>query len=503
MNAPGSSHYDLAVIGCGPGGFAGAMRALDLGKRVCVIEAGQIGGAGVMWGALASKTMWELAKDYDVARKVDRGYRAAELTVDYTEVRASILAAVEEKQQQMLSQLETFSARRRRIEAPGVTYLRGHARFIDPGRLEVAAADGGGKTMVTADRFLVATGSRPRRLENVATDQHRVLDSDGVLNLRAFPRRLVILGAGIIGCEYATIFSNFGQTQVFLVDSAERIIPYEDPDVSQFVSASLKANKVQIYHSATLRCVVQGTEDIDVVLDLAGGQSRVIKADALLVAIGRTPRLDDLGLETVGIAPDARGFLEVDPSGRVAHQIYACGDVTAHPSLVNLAEMESRHAVAAMFGGPQRILSYRNMSTVMFFKPTLAAVGLNEKACQRKKIAYRVAYFSLALLPRAIAMRATRGFVKIIVGAGGEQKILGMRAAGPQASNTIMSVAMLIDQDRGIHDVLKSLYPHPTMSEAIQECLRLLTGTSVYKPEAFPDLLRIRAWDSQRGYCEG
>jgi dihydrolipoamide dehydrogenase len=502
MNATAAGHYDLAVIGCGPGGFAGAMRAMDLGRRVCVIEAAQIGGAGVMWGALASKTLWELAKDYDVARKQDRGYRAARLSVDFSAVRNVVMAAVRERQAQMRRQLETFSAAGRPAGCPGVTRLHGHARFVDPGRLEVLSA-GNRRTEVTAERFLIATGSRPRRLAQIHCDQQRVLDSDGVLRLKAFPRRLVIVGAGIIGCEYATIFSNFGQTRVDLVDSAERIIPYEDEDVSDFVNASLTADGVRILHSAVLDRVHQGPDGLQVVLKVAGGRRRTIGADALLVAVGRQPRLDDLGLETAGIVPDARGFLEVDADGRVAGRIYACGDVTAHPALVNLAEMEGRHAVEAMFGVSHRPLSYRNMSTVMFFKPTLAAVGLNEKDCQRRTIAYRVACLSLALLPRAIAMRATRGFVKIIAAADGGQKILGMRAAGPQASNTIMSVAMLIDQDRGIHDVLRSLYPHPTMSEAIQECLRLLAGTSIYKPEAFPDLLRLRSWDPDRGYREG
>ena len=499
MPEPANEHYDLCVIGCGPGGFAGAMRAVDLDKRVCLVETGQIGGAAVMWGALASKTMWELAKDYDVARKVDRGYRAAELAVDYAAVRACVIEAVEEKQQQMLSQLETFSPHRRPAGSGTVTYLRGHGRFADAHRLSVALS-GGGHAEVTADRFLVATGSRPRAFDGIATDQCQVLDSDGVLNLKAFPKRLVIIGAGIIGCEYATIFSNFDQTRVFLVDHADRVIPYEDQDVSDFVSANLRANGVKIYHSAALRDIIRSPEQMDVILDFSGGHSEVIKADAVLIAIGRRPQLDDLGLERAGITPDERGFLKVDADGRVVHDIFACGDVTAHPALVNLAEMEGRHAVEAMFGARHQALSYKNMSTVMFFNPTLAAVGLNEKNCQRRGIAYRVAYFSNALLSRAIAMRATSGFVKIIVGDDGEQKILGMRAAGPQASSTIMSVAMLIDQDKAITDVLKSLHPHPTMSEGIQECLRLLTGNSIYKAEAFPDRLRIRAWHPDHGY---
>lgn len=491
-------HYHLCVIGCGPGGFAGAMRAVDLGKRVCVIEADQIGGAGVMWGALASKTLWELAKDYDIAGKVDRGFRVAELSVDYAAVRASVIAAVEEKQQQLLGQFETFAPRNRGPGQGSVTFLRGRARFRNPGQVAVALAEGS-QTVVSADFFLIATGSRPRPLPGIETDQRRILDSDGVLNLTDFPRRLAIIGAGIIGCEYATIFSNFGQTRVSLVDHAERVIPYEDEDISAFVSANLTANGVHIHHSAVLREIRHAPDHLELILDLKAGGSRVLKADAVLVAVGRAPQLDALGLAAAGIAADERGFLQVDADGRVSGRIFACGDVTAHPALVNLAEMESRHAVAAMFGAPRRPLSYRNMSTVMFFKPSLAAVGLNEKACRRRGIAYRVAYFSNALLTRAIAMRATNGFVKILVTDDPAQRILGMRAAGPQASSTIMSVAMLIDQDKGLADVLKTIHPHPTMSEAIQECLRLLSGDSIYKPEAFPELLGIRSWRPEGG----
>jgi len=140
------------------------------------------------------------------------------------------------------------------------------------------------------------------------------------------------------------------------------------------------------------------------------------------------------------------------------------------------------------------------MSTVMFFYPAVAAVGLNEKACRTKGIPYRVATYGNALLPRAIAMRATTGFVKIIVSDDPAQRILGMRAAGPQVSNTIMSIALLIDQGGNAGDVIRSMFPHPTMSEIIQECLRLLVGKSIYKPDAFPDLLRIRRWHPETGF---
>jgi len=491
-------HYDLGVIGCGPGGFATAMRALDLGKHVCIVEGSEIGGAGVMWGALASKTMWELAKDFSIAAQTLRGYRASGLSMDYHAMRDSVLQAVREKQYQMLSQIETFSPRR--WKGPGsLTLKRGWASFVSHHTMAIAYPDGK-REEVQADYFVIASGSRPRAFPGIVTDGERVVDSDSILNLKAFPKRLVIVGAGVIGCEYATIFSNFGQTQVYLVDYAERIIPYEDDDVSDFISSNLANNGVHILHSAILRDIRHFDDYLQVILDYDDGHSQILEVDAALISIGRQPDFSRLQLEKAGITLEADGYLGSNDNCQVKEHVYAAGDVTHGPALVNLAEMEGRFAVKHMYGAKQWPLNYRNMSTVMFFKPAVAAVGLNEKACQRKKIPYRVAYYANALLPRAIAMRSTQGFLKILVNDDDEQKVIGMRAAGPQASNTIMSIAFLMDQDKGIRDALKSVHPHPTMSEGIQDCLRVLLDKSLYKPHAFPNDIKIRRWHPDRGH---
>lgn len=490
--------FDLCVIGCGPGGFAGAMRALDLGKHVCIVEGGEIGGAGVMWGALASKTMWELAKDFAIAAMTDRGYRASGLTIDYRTMMDTVIQAVKEKQYQMLSQMETFSPER--WKGPGsITLKRGWASFAAPNRLKIELPDGK-KEEIHSDFFLIATGSKPRSFPGISTDQVRVVDSNGILNLKAFPKRLIIVGAGVIGCEYATIFSNFGRTQVYLVDHADRILPGEDDDVSDFISAKLQQNGVEILHSSQLRAIHHFDTHLEVILDYADGHSEVLEVDAALISIGRKPNFDCLRLERAGVATDKRGYLSVDDNCCISRHIYAAGDVTHRPALVNLAEMEGRYAVKHMFGHRLHPLNYRNMSTVMFFKPAVAAVGLNEKACQNRKIPYRVAYYANTLLPRAIAMRATHGFLKILVSDDAEQKVLGMRAAGPQASNTIMTIAFLMDQDKSIRDALKSVHPHPTMSEGIQDCLRVLLNKSIYKAQAFPNHIKIRTWHPETGY---
>ncbi len=491
-------HYDLCVIGGGPGGFAAAMRALDLGKHVCIVEGSEIGGAGVMWGALASKTMWELAKDFSIAAETLRGYRASGLRMDYQAMRDSVLQAVREKQYQMLSQIESFSPRR--WPGPGsLTLKKGWAAFVSDHVAAIEYPDGQ-QEEIQADYFVIATGSRPRAFPGIVTDGERVVDSDTILNLKSFPKRLVIVGAGVIGCEYATIFSNFGQTQVYLVDYAERIIPYEDDDVSDFISSNLVKNGVRILHSAILRDIRHFDDYLQVILDYDDGHSEILEVDAALISIGRKANFDCLKLENAGIALDPDGYLATTENCQVKEHIYAAGDVTHRPALVNLAEMEGRFAVKHMYETNRWPLNYRNMSTVMFFKPAVAAVGLNEKACQKQKRPYRVAYYANALLSRAIAMRSTEGFLKIIVSDDNEQKVVGMRAAGPQASNTIMSIAFLMDQDKGIRDALKSVHPHPTMSEGIQDCLRVLLNKSVYKPHAFPNHIKIRRWHPDKGY---
>ena len=392
----------------------------------------------------------------------------------------------------MLSQIESYSPAR--WNGPGsLTLKSGWGKFLSNKEVEVRYPDGTTES-IRARYFLIATGTRPRSLPQVLIDQQRVFNSDGILNLQCFPERLVIIGAGIIGCEFATIFSNFGQTSVYLIDHARSIIPYEDEDVIDFVRDNLVRNKVNINHSARLRSILSKADFLQVILDFEDGHSEVIEADAAFISVGRSFDRSGLGLENIGIETDRSGILKTDENCLLKDNIYAAGDITHHPALVNIAEMEGRYAVKHMFAKSRWPLNYTNMSTVMFFYPAVAAVGMNEKQCRKKKIPYRCAYYSNRFCNRAIAMRATHGFVKILVSDDEEQRILGMRAAGPQVSSTIMSIAHFMDQDKGVADVLKSVYPHPTITEGIEECLRMLLDKSVFKPRCFPEYLKLWRW---------
>jgi dihydrolipoamide dehydrogenase len=487
-------NFDLVIIGSGPAGFSAAMRALDYHKRVCIIETDQIGGAGIMNGALLSKTLWELSADYFVASQVNRGYRASGLTVDFNEVRKTVIRAAKERQYQMLSQIETFSENNG--STGSLTLKYGHARFIDSKHVEITKSQS--KEIVTSDYFLIATGAKPRELEGIIIDGEYFFNSDNIINLKKFPERLIIVGSGIIGCEFATIFSNFKQTEVHLIDRTSRVIPYEDDDLSDYVSKNLEKNGVKIHYQARLRSIRKKNHYLEVVLDYEDNHSKVFEVDAALISVGRIPNTKDLGLENIGLESDHDIYVKTNDhciaDDIKYNHIFAAGDITGHGQLYNIAQTQGRYIIDSIYGKQSEKITYKNMSTLMFFKPEVAAVGLNEKQLQQKMIPYKVAYYSNALVSRTIAMRNTDGFVKIIASNDGENRILGMRAAGPQASAYIVAVAHLIDEKNGLNEVFKTVHPHPGVTEGLEECLRLFNGSSVFKPLAFPEHIKYWEW---------
>ncbi|MCE1199032.1 MAG: NAD(P)/FAD-dependent oxidoreductase [Marinilabiliales bacterium] len=487
-------HFDLAVIGSGPGGLAATMRAVDFGKNVCLIEAGHLGGNGIYNGPLTSKTMWELSADYAVAAAVDRGYRASGLQVDYNLVKKTVLQAAKTKQNQILSQIETYSEDNR--QNGSITLKQGFARFLDRNRLEITSANE--QEIIYAEYIIIATGSVPRPHPDLQIDQKQIVDSDGILNLEKFPERMMIIGSGIIGCEFATIFSNFGQTEVHLLDRTHRVIPFEDDDVSDFVSRNLQKNGVIIHHTANLRTVRKQSDCLEIVLDYEDGHSSVVEVDIILISIGRDPNTQGLSLENAGIETTSKGYLKINEECALSDfgkcNIFAAGDVTGQKALYGVAEEQGRYIVEAIFGKTNFLLDYSHMPTLMFFKPELAAVGANEKMLRAKGIPYKAVYYSNELVNRTIAMRNTRGFVKIMVSNEGTDRILGMRASGPQASAFIVSIAYLINADIRVQEVLQSIHPHPSVTEGIQECLRVFHNQSIFKPKAFPHLIHVTEW---------
>jgi dihydrolipoamide dehydrogenase len=483
--------FDVCVIGSGPAGFAAAMRSYDFEKHVCIIEGGHIGGAGIVNGALSSKTMWELSGDFSIANQTDRGYQASGLKPNYHEVIRTVKQAAGEKQYQILSQIETFS--RKPDCDKSLTLIRGWAKFKDKNTLIINKRDGS-QVEITADDFIVATGSTPREHPTIKTDGERIIHSDHMDKLKAFPKRIMIVGAGIVGCEFATIFANFGQTKVHLLDSQQKVIPFEDEDVSDYVNEKLEEIGVIMHHKASLREVRRENNHIDVILDHEDGHVVVVPVDVVLISIGRIPLTKDIGLEEIGATITERGLLQVDSECRVMDHIYAAGDISGNMALVNIAEMEGRFAAKAINQRIKHPLSYDNISTIMFFSPEISAIGLNEKACQKQEISYKVIHYSHALISRAIAMRSTSGFFKIIVSNEDDPVVLGMRAAGPQSAAALIFVAPMIYNKQRLSEIMRTVHPHPSISEGIQECLRAFSNKNIFKWKAFPDKIKFWTW---------
>lgn len=473
-------HYDLIVIGGGPSGYAGAMRGLDFKKKVLLIEKKRIGGAGVYDGVLTSKTLWEYSQKVSSIREMIPNYE-----VDFTDIVKTLKEAVYERKTQMTVHLNLLQKQQPEL----FSYEKGTASFIDKHTISITKEDGS-KKIVTASNILIATGSRPRYLPHISIDEQIIMTSDGVKNLTEIPKNLVVLGAGVIGCEFATIFSNMGKTKVYLIDKAERILPFEDEDVAEIISESLEKQGAIIHHGSSLKRMEIKNGKVEYELEYKDGKSEIITVDKALVSVGRIPNIEGLALDNVGIKLNDRGCIWDDDTQTNISNIYVAGDVTTEMALVNVGEREARHAVVRMFGPTIKPLSYQNISTIMFLNPEVASVGMSEQDCNKKGIAHKVVKLDFSTNARAIAMRKTKGFFKIIVTNDNGMRILGMRVVGEHASSAIQAVAYLIHTNQGIRELADMMHPHPSIIEGVQECLRMLLGKSIYKPSIFKEKLK-------------
>jgi dihydrolipoamide dehydrogenase len=348
---------------------------------------------------------------------------------------------------------------------------------------------------IHAEHIVIATGSKPRKLPEIPVDEEHILTSDGIFSLPAQPQSIVIIGAGVIGCEFATIFANLGGTRVHLIDRAERILPFEDEDVSEVIAKGLERKGVVIHRSAKLEHIAVVNGQVEYLLSYPDGRTETVTVEKALLSVGRTPVIHGLGLETAGVVFDPqRGAPVLQGNQTSVPHIHIVGDATGSNMLVNLGEMQARYVVAKAFGQDPKPVSYDNVSTIMFLDPEVAGVGLNEQQCRKQGIAYRMARIDYSCLARAIAMRRTKGFFKLLVTHDADMRVLGMRAVGEHASSAIQAVALMIRLGTPIAELACLVHPHPSITEGVQECARMLLGRSIFKPSVFSDRMRCTAW---------
>lgn len=482
--------YDICVIGGGPAGYAAAMRAIDLGQKTLIIEKDRVGGAGLYNGALSSKTLWEISKDVNHSRERTKKYSTcSDFQLDYKEVKRELDSATKQRGDMLVDHLEA-------LRGEGFSNLfffrKGSAKLLSKHEVEITSKNG--QEVVYAENIILATGSSPRKLAHIPIDEKTIVTSDSIHDWEELPKSLVILGAGVIGCEYATIFSNFGVTDVYIIDKAPRILPFEDEDVIDMVEENFEKNGITIHRKSQLVRMEIKDGLVEYELEKEDASREVHTVEKALVAVGRIPNTQNLGLENVGIELNARGAIEDNDTQTNVPNIYAIGDLTADIALVNVGELEGRHAVKKIMKKTTGLINYDNISSIMFLKPLVASVGMNEKQCRTKGVSYQVVSIDYRGIARAIAMRNPPGFFKILVSNDREMKVLGMRAVGAQASSAIQGVALLIAQGNGIHELAELIHPHPSLIEGIQECCRMLLGKSILKPHVLKDIMKYKGY---------
>jgi len=474
--------YDLVIIGAGPSGYAAAMRAVDLKKKVLLIEKGKLGGAGISNGALSSKTLWELSRDMLAFRKNLDRYHLKPPKAVWKEIQSEVRNAVKERIELLKNHLNELQSNSKYKDY--IYFIEGEASIISEHLVEVETPQE--RLAFETDYIIIATGSRPRHLPNIPIDEETILTSDGIEQLEDFPESMVIVGAGVVGCEYATIFSGFGQTKVYLIDKGDSILPFEDPDVVSVIEKNLEAQGVHIHHNSSLSTIERKNGKVHYKLDFSDGHQETFEVDKALVSVGRVPNYENIWREAVPIKMGKRGVEDHDTNTSVRN-IYAVGDITADINLVNVGELEGRYAVEKIFGTPTKKLIYENISTIMFLNPEVAGVGYNEKAAQEKGLNYKVVTTDYSTIARAVAKRNTQGFIKLLVTDDDEMRILGMRVVGEQASAAIQAVALLISMNKGIEELAECVHPHPSITEGIQESVRALLGKSILKSGLLKD----------------
>lgn len=482
--------YDVCIIGAGPAGYAAAMRAIDFHKKVILIEKDKLGGAGIHQGALWSKTWWELAREADILKTNNEMLNLGKVHFSYKNVKEEVDAAVKERVDLLSHHMNNINVG---MENDLFEFVSGTAKVMTPNQVRISRNHGSDDETIEADYILCATGSRPRKLDHIPIDEEHIYTSDGLGKLQGFPRSMVILGAGVIGCEFATIFSSFGETRVYLIDKGDRILPFEDPDVVEVIEKNLEANGVTIHRNSQLVEMKIQEDEVVYTLEYNDGRKEVFQVEKALVSVGRVPNHEDLFDDSVGVEMDNRGIKDELTQTSVPN-IFAIGDITADISLVNVGELEGRFAVEKIFGQPEEALIYENISTIMFLKPEVAGVGMNETQAQKEGLDYKVVSLDYGCIPRAIAMRNTEGFIKIMVSNDDQMKILGMRVVGEHASSAIQAVALLISMGKGIQALAELIHPHPSIIEGIQECGRMLMGKSMFKPAVLRDAMTCKVW---------
>ena len=461
--------YDLAILGAGPGGYVAAIRGAQLGGRIVVIERDEVGGTCLNWGCIPTKSLIASAEAYETIRK------ANEFGIVVSgEPRPDLAAMVARKDRIVELQVKGIKGL---LNSAGVTLISGEGSILGPGRLRARKPDGG-EEEIAARKIIIATGSRPANLPGLALDGKSILSSTEALALTQVPRSLLIVGAGVIGCELAFFFNSLG-SEVTMVEMLAHALPLEDEDISRLLERELKKRKITLYAQNRVEGLEADGEG-NWMARLAGGQT--VKAEKILVSVGRRFNVEGIGLEELGIPLGPRGEIQVNERMETqAEGIYAIGDVVGGMLLAHVASKGGLVAVANALGGSQK-LDTRVVPNAIFTHPEIGSVGLKEK--EAKDLGYevgvgRVPYRALG---KSHALGEIVGEVKIVADSGSGE-LLGVHIIGPCATELIHEAALALSLEATVEDLAEMIHAHPTLSELLMEAAHDVSGRAIHIPK--------------------
>lgn len=457
--------FDLTVIGAGPGGYVAAIRALQLGLKVAVIEERQVGGTCLNRGCIPTKSLLHSAEIYESAKNSEEfGVSTGNVSYDYEKISARKDKVV----RQLRSGVEAL------VKSHGGIIINGRAVIKDKNTIEVIGKD---SRVISTDKMIIATGSRPSKPPIPGIDGGKVLDSDKVLELKECPDKVVIIGGGVIGVEFATIFNSLGK-EVVIIEMMDQILPGIDTEISSALKKLLEKKGVKIYIKSKVTSIA--SEENAVCTFNYNDTEMKAEGDIVIVVTGRRPNTENIGLENAGIQTE-RGFIKVDERLKTnVKDIYAIGDVTGKILLAHLASAQGIIAAANAAGKNAR-MDYSIVPGCIYTNPEIATVGLTEAEAVKKGFDVKVGRFPVSVNGKSMVIGERDGIVKIITDKK-TGEILGSHVMGPRATDMISEICVAMKAECTIEEIADTIHPHPTVSEIIMEAAHDVVGLYIHKP---------------------
>lgn len=453
-----TQEYDVTVIGSGPGGYVAAIRCAQLGLRTAIVEKDdRLGGTCLLRGCIPTKALLESAHLYDKMRKASTwGISADGVSVDF--------GAVQKYRGKVVTQNSkgvSFLMRKNKIEVH-----QGHGRL--DGRGKVSVTDAKGKvTALRTKHVILATGSVCKDMPFIEMDHRRTVNSDDILEIKTIPESLIVMGAGAVGTEFASIYNSFG-SRTTLVEFQEHILPIEDTDVSVELAKVLGKRGIDVRTSTAIKKVDLVDNGVRVTME-KDGKAETLEASMLLVAVGRAAVTDDLGLEGTAVKRDERGLIAVDDHLRTGEEnVWAIGDIIATPWLAHVASHEGVLVAEQIAGKDVHPFNYDHTPNCTYCDPEVASVGLTEREARKRGYDVKTGVFPFSASGKARIMGEDAGFIKLVAETRYDQ-LLGAHIIGPKATELIAELAVALHLESTVEEVFHTIHPHPTLSEGVGE----------------------------------